>query len=362
MQPQLQRIEQPTTARLLSLDAYRGLIMLFLVSNGFGFRALLHHPKWSWLAVQVEHIEWEGMTLWDLIQPAFMLMVGVAMLLSLARRQAEGATFSKLCRHIVGRSLGLLVICFLITNFNRGWPPVIWLTNVLGQIAMGTVLVFLVMRLRLPFQFVAAAAILAGYWAVFALFPGRQGAFSPGDNIGARIDYALFHIKNKGYYTNLNFVSSAVTMLFGVWAGMVLRQTRSHVYKIGALVAMAAGCIAGGVALAPFIPIVKRLYTPSFTIASAAPVLLILALLYWVVEVKGYRRWCWPVVVFGSNSIFIYCFSEVAHGWLSRGLSSFTNGFRFLGDWGAVVHNLSVLAVMWSLCYWLYRRKIFFKV
>ena len=80
------------TGRLVSLDAYRGFIMLLLVSEGFGFGVLKNHPGWAWLAAQVDHAAWEGCTFWDLIQPAFTFMVGVAMPFALARRMAQGAS------------------------------------------------------------------------------------------------------------------------------------------------------------------------------------------------------------------------------------------------------------------------------
>src|SRR4051794_37111090 len=96
--------ETPAPARLLSLDAYRGFIMLLLVSEGFGFAALKSHPQWAWLAAQVDHAPWEGCTFWDLIQPAFTFMVGVAMPFALARRTAQGANTLALFRHVLWRA------------------------------------------------------------------------------------------------------------------------------------------------------------------------------------------------------------------------------------------------------------------
>src|SRR2546422_807664 len=94
---------EKTTGRLISLDAYRGFIMLMLVSEGFGLAALQHYRNWSWLAVQFDHAAWEGCTFWDLIQPAFTFMVGVAVPFSFARRMAQGASTWNLFRHVVWR-------------------------------------------------------------------------------------------------------------------------------------------------------------------------------------------------------------------------------------------------------------------
>src|SRR5690349_24504856 len=96
--------QKTVSARLISLDAYRGFIMLMLVSEGFGFGTLKGHPSWAWLAAQADHAAWEGCTFWDLIQPAFTFMVGVAMPFALARRAAQGASTAGLFRHVAWRA------------------------------------------------------------------------------------------------------------------------------------------------------------------------------------------------------------------------------------------------------------------
>src|SRR5262245_21401104 len=98
------RVPETSTGRLVSLDAYRGFIMLLLVSNGFGLGVLEHHPGWSWLARQVDHAAWEGCTFWDLIQPAFTFMVGVAMPFAFARRLAQGGNTFSVFKHVLWRA------------------------------------------------------------------------------------------------------------------------------------------------------------------------------------------------------------------------------------------------------------------
>jgi predicted acyltransferase len=107
---------------------------------------------------------------------------------------------------------------------------------------------------------------------------------------------------------------------------------------------------------------VKRLWTASFTLFSAGWVLVMLLAFYWIVEIKGIKRWTFPFIVLGTNSIFIYSFSQVLRGWLNNGIGVFTRNFEFLGPAGAIPQNLLTLAAMWYMCYWLYRRKIFFKI
>ncbi|HWR54420.1 MAG TPA: DUF5009 domain-containing protein [Bryobacteraceae bacterium] len=350
-------------ARLVSLDAYRGFIMLLLVSHGFGFAVLANYPGFEWLARQVDHVPWEGVVFWDLIQPAFTFMVGVAMPFALARRKAQGAKFPELFRHVAWRAFALIVLSNIMSNFgSRQARPSLQLINVLCQIAFGYFICFLVTQLKFRLQVVAAALMLAGYWGLFVAFPGPDGPFSQTGNIGAVIDRAVLGYNYSGYYTTINFIGNAVTILFGCWAGMLLIREQRHAYKLKVLAASAAIAFAGGLALEPFNPMVKRLWTASFTLFSAGWVIVMLIAFYWLVEVRGLKKWTFPFVVFGMNSIFIYCVSQLLHGWLYRGLGVFTGNFWYFGDLGAIPQNLLVLSVLWYVCYWLYQRKIFFKI
>jgi heparan-alpha-glucosaminide N-acetyltransferase len=346
------------TGRLVSLDAYRGFIMLLLVSEGFGLGALQHHPSWAWLAAQVEHAEWQGCTFWDLIQPAFTFMVGVAMPFALARRTAQGAL-----KHVLWRAFLLILLSNIYSNWGERTGLKLQFINVLSQIAFGYVLCFLITRLDFRKQVAIAVAMLAGYWALFVLFPGPDGPWSQSGNIGAVIDLKILGYNYSGYYTTINFIGNAVTILFGCWTGALLRTGRSHAYKLKVLTGCAAAGFILGLALEPFNPMVKRLWTVSFTFFSAGWVILMLIVFYWVIEVKQSKRWTFPFLVLGMNSIFIYSLGQIGiSGWLNGGTQSFTRNFSFLGDLGAIPQHLLVLSLLWYVCYWLYKRQIFFKI
>jgi predicted acyltransferase len=361
-------VDKNAGGRLVSLDAYRGLIMLLLVSHAFGLieartAILQSYPQWGWLTLQVDHSDWTGVTLWDLIQPAFTFMVGIAMPFAFARRISKGATFSQLFKHVAWRAFVLIVLSNVLSNFdsNRSHPQLQFI-NVLCQIAFGYLLCFLITRLRFSYQVVCAFIMLAGYWALFVLFPGPQGAFSKVGNIGAIIDLKILGYNYPGYYTTINFIGNAATILFGYWAGMLLQTPRSQSSKLKILAIAAAAGFVLGLALEPFNPMVKRLWTVSFTFFSAGWVILMLMAFYWLIEMKQRKRWAFPMVVVGMNSIFIYSFSQVLRGWLNNGLKVFTGDFAFMGGFGAIPQNILVLCVIWYLCLWLYRRKIFIKI
>src|SRR5581483_9135640 len=340
----------------------RGFIMLLLVSHGFGFSVLAGYPRFAWLATQVDHAAWAGCTFWDLIQPAFTFMVGVAMPLAFARRLSQGATRRDLFRHVLWRAFMLLVLSNILSNFNSKEAPVLQFINVLCQIAFAYVVCYAIMQLPFRMQVLAGAALLIGHWSLFHLFPGPDGPFSQTGNIGAEIDRKQLGYNYSGYYTTINFMGNAVTVLFGVWTGILLMQERSHRYKMRLLAICAASAFVLGLALEPFVPMVKRLWLPSFTFFSAGWVIVMLLAFYWVIEVKGYKRWVFPLLVVGMNSIFIYSFSQVLRGWLNHGIGVFTRNFSFLGPLGEIPQNLLVMAAMWYMCYWLYQRKIFLKI
>lgn len=121
-------------------------------------------------------------------------------------------------------------------------------------------------------------------------------------------------------------------------------------------------CFILGFALLPVNPMIKRIWTESFTLVSGGCVLLILLFFYWLVEILGFRRAVLPLVVLGMNSIFIYCVHIVATEWINDVVGTFTRGFSFLGTLAPVAQSFCIFLVMWYLCYWLYQHKIFIKI
>jgi predicted acyltransferase len=147
-----------------------------------------------------------------------------------------------------------------------------------------------------------------------------------------------------------------------VWTGQLLAGSQSHAVKMKKLALWTIVCLAAGLAISPWNPIIKRICTTSFTIYSTGWVLAMLLFFYWVVEVKGYRKWTFPLVVVGANSIFIYSLEQVLRGWLNRAVGVFTFQYEWLGQFAPVAQSCTVLLVMYGMCLWLYRRKIFFKL
>ncbi len=346
--------------RSLTLDAFRGFIMVLLVSRGFGFPAVGDVPGYRMVAGWFEHVPWEGGVFWDMIQPAFMFMVGVAMPFALAARTARGATLGQNFRHVAVRALKLVVLSQVLISVSGGAME-FQLINVLAQIAFTYLFCFLIMQLSFRAQVAAACLILSAHWGLFVLFPGPEGAFSKTGNIGAVIDHAV-GLHYSGYYVTINFIGSTVTTLFGVWTGRLLMSSRPRAQQLRIIAGAMIAAFTAGIGLSFVNPMVKRIWTPSFTLYSTGWVLFMLLGFYWLVEIRGYRKLAFPLVVVGMNSIFIYSINQVLEGWIDRTLAVFTGKFAFLGTAGPIAQACAVLLAMWYLCYWLYRRKIFFKL
>lgn len=351
--------------RLESLDAYRGLIMLTLLCGAI-FHSLEGHPTWHWLAVQNEHMAWEGAVYWDLIQPAFMFMVGVAMPLAFARRSALGQPWRTQAGHAVRRALALIAIGIALDHIGAERVQVGFI-RVLQQIAFGYVAAFFVLGRSLRTQGAVALAILGAYQLIWMFNPwnGAGGPWAMGnENIGSAFDFWLLGRHYSWYYVGLNAVPSTATIIFGVMAGTVLRDGREKPRAAGTLLAAALAGIAVGLAVSPWFPLIKRTWTPSFAIYSAGWTTLLLVAFYWVVEIKGWRRWAFPLVVVGMNSIAAYVLANAFAGWFRGATGAWTGLLRpAVGDnWLPVLQHALFASTAWGVLYWLYRRKVFFKV
>jgi predicted acyltransferase len=352
--------KETSSDRLMSLDAFRGFIMTVLAAHGFGLDTLMGDPNWGWLGRQFEHVRWEGMMFWDTIQPSFMFMVGLAMPFAFAARARRGGQ-EAVWRHTAYRALMLIVISNVLMSVSAGRLH-FQLINVLAQIGFTYFICYFIMKLPFKGQVLTAALIMEGYTALFIAFPGSGGPYSMGDNIGERIDQFFFGRSNPGHWANINFIPSTVVTLLGVWCGYLMIEKNSHARRMKILAAGAAGLLLAGYGLSPVIPIIKRIHTTAFTFASLGCVLLMLLAFYWLVEVRGYRKLTFPLVVVGMNSIFIYCFDGALYSWLDRAVGVFTGGYELLGKCGPIAQAVSVFLVMWYLCYWLYQRRIFVKI
>ncbi|MBS0027059.1 acyltransferase family protein [Chitinophaga sp. 22321] len=361
--------------RLISLDVMRGLIMILLAGESariYESISQLHPPGIAGSIIeQFFHHPWNGLRAWDLVQPAFMTMAGSAMYISYYYKTQKGVTWSQNFRHIALRCLKLFIFGTALHCVYAG--RLVWeLWNVLTQLSVTTIIAYLIIRRSYGFQLGVSLLLLLATDLLyrFVLLPGYDQPFVQDHNFGSFIDMVLMgKLNDGGGWVTINFLPTAAHTIWGVLAGKLLISSRSSGQKIRILLAAGAvGLITGfGLDWAGITPIIKRIATASFTLASGGWVMLLLAFLYWVIDVKQNMRYAWLATVVGMNAIFIYLFFETVGGqWVNPVTGIFVKGFT--GMVGIpegireIISAFVVLGLEWGLCYWLYKKKIFFKL
>lgn len=361
--------------RLASLDVFRGITMFLLVAEGTRLYSSLEHlvnPEsfWGKIVAQFTHHPWNGLRFWDLVQPYFMFIVGVAMAFSLTKRWSQGASWMDTFKHILFRC-GLLLLFGVMLHCGYHQKLVWELWNVLSQLSFTILVAFLIFNLPLRTQLIISFVLLLITELVYRFFPvnGFNQPFVPDQNFGSWMDMVLMGKLSGGHWVAINCVPTAAHTIWGVLAAKILMKDKSESYKLKILVlAGLIGVIIGyGMDWTGLTPIVKRICTSSFVIVSGGWCLLTLAFFYWLVDIMGFQRWIKFFTIVGMNSIFIYLFSEtVGHQWFNNFVGIFTNGFFSMAGITepliAVLTALVVLLLEWGLCYWLYKQKILIKI
>ena len=385
--------------RNVAIDAYRGLVMLLMMGEVLRFAALSQAFPNNWffglLAFNQEHVPWAGCSLHDMIQPSFSFLVGVAMPYSIASRMAKGGTMGKMFGHALWRAFLLAALgIFLrsqsgpITNFT--------FEDTLTQIGMGYPFLFLLGFAKPKWQWSALGAILVGYWLAWALYPlpgpgfnwesvgvpanwphlytGFLAHWNKNANLGEAFDLWFLNlfprvrpfIYNGGGYLTLSFIPTLGTMILGLVAGRWLRAAAPKI-PFKKLLTAAGICLAVSLLLhfAGICPIVKRIWTPAWTLFSGGVCFLFLSAFCYVIEAKGYKRWAFPLVVIGMNSIAAYLIADMVGSYIHRSFAIHIGPdfFRFLGDgFAPTLQGAAILLTYWLILLWMYRRKLFLKI
>lgn len=360
-----------SSQRLLSLDFLRGFIMVLLMmgstsiydyldaktvgsSSNLFFRQFVHHP-------------WNGLRFWDLVQPAFMFMAGTAMAYSLHKQWSTGMTWTQSFKKILKRCAWLFFWGVLDYAVRRsGLSFELW--DVLTQLSFTTLVAFLIFRWNNTAQILVCVGLLLLTEILYRYtnIPGFDQPFTDQHNFGNYMDLVLMNKINGGGWVAINCIPTAVHTIAGALAGkLLLKGTK----KIQALLLWGLGCaiIGYGLDWAGVTPIIKRIATSSFVLASLGWCLWFLALCYWWIDIKIHRRYLTFFTVVGMNSIFIYVFFEIVGGrWFNEYISSISNGVMGWFTQGevlkAIVAAICIFTLEWLLCYFLYKKKIFFKV
>lgn len=395
----------PALQRLASIDSYRGFVMFLMMAEVLHLCRVAANLQaagspsalWNFLCHHQDHVEWVGCVLHDMIQPSFSFLVGVALPFSIAARLAKGQALGRLWLHTLIRSAALILLGVALRS--TGSSQTNWtFEDTLSQIGLGYPFLFALGLASRRVQWAGFAVLLVGYWAAFALYPVDPG-FDYG-SVGVSADWLREHghtglaahwqknsnfawaadrvilnwfprpkpwAFNGGGYSTLSFIPTLATMVLGLLAGAVIRDSRPARDKIrwlliASVISLAAGWLLGATGICP---VVKRIWTPSWVLFSGGWCLLLLAAFYVVIDVRGFSAWSFPLRVIGANSIAAYCMAHLFDGFLGNNLRTHLGKdfFAFAGTaYEPFFHGAAVFLLLWLILFWLYRRKIFLRI
>jgi predicted acyltransferase len=388
-------------SRIASVDVYRGFVMLLMMGEVLEFsrvsKLLPGSTFWQVLSFNQSHVPWTWLSLHDMIQPSFTFLVGVVLPYSIASRKNKGATFGSLLMHTLKRSLILILLgIFLRSMYSE--QTYFTFEDTLTQIGLGyTFLVLLGFSSR-RVQVAALVVILLGYWLAFALYPlpgagfdyaaagvpanwehnfqGFAAHWNKNTNLAWAFDRWFLNLfpresvflNNEGGYSTLSFIPTLGTMILGLMAGNALSSERVPAEKMKFFIVSGLGLIVLGVLLhvTGINPIVKRIWTPAWTLFSGGICFLMLAFFYGIIDIKQQKKWSFFLMVIGVNSIAAYVIADGGiKAFISKSLyihlgSHFDQVFGL--PYATLVAGGLTLFLEWLILYWMYKKKIFIKI
>lgn len=365
--------------RLGSLDAMRGFVMFLLIGGGeIGHAGILSalfsmfdNPVAKTLYQQLQYSWYGPIHVKDLVRPLFIFVVGVAMPYAFGKRLHHGDSNKRqLYFHVIRRTAVLFVLGMIagghLLEFDL--QKFYICNNVLEEIAIGYLVASVILlNFNVRGQLVAIAVLLLGYWALIVLVPvpgHGAGILTPEVNLPRYVDDVILgRFRPKWPFTwviSLPLASSCIVML-GAVAGQLLKSMRGPVAKLGWLMGTALGCLVLSLVWSHWYPMIIFLGTGSWVLFVGASGFGLLALFYLIIDVWGFRKWAFPFVVIGSNSIAVYM---AAHLFDFRLIGNvFVGGLaKWVGPWNDFVQAAAAFAVIWLIMLWMYRTKTFIKV
>ncbi len=350
--------------RLLSLDAFRGWTMFWIVGGAAlveGLQALHPNAVLNGVVYELNHTDWQGLRFYDLIWPSFMMMTGMSLPFSYAKRSLT-QTHHQIFMRVLRRFLVLFLLGSLRESISFHHPYLIELSSALQPIAVAYLAAFLIVRKSWRVQAITGASILVFYALLLAFVPAPgvpAGSYDRNANLVLWTDMATVgRVLPEHWGTVICTLPTISTTILGMLLGELLMTKRSAADKMKIIGAVGLSAVVLGWALNPVIPIVMKIWTTSYGLASAGFACLMFLVFYWLIDVRGYRKLAFPFVVIGMNAVAIYM-SESIIPW-SKTIAIFTQPLAgALGSLTPLIHAIAVLTVEWLVLYWMYKRKIF---
>jgi predicted acyltransferase len=370
-------------------------MLALVIGNTWVFRQLAkefpNNKHWAFLSDQFSHVPWNGVSFWDLIQPSFLFLAGLSIPFSYSKRIERGQTITDLLGHAIYRSIVLILLGLYISSPFEHFKN-IHFNNILVQIGLTYIFAFLVVKNNPPTQLGIALGILTICWGAFALYPlsdhgleystgstqvnilhfsGFFAHWNIDTNLAASFDQWFLNLFPReqpyrpsiGETYTINFIPSVANMIFGLTAGEFLRTNKSQLRAFKYIAGSGFICILLGLLLGQMLcPIVKSIWTPSWAIYSTGWSLCLFSCFFWLIDVKGKRRWTFPLVVVGMNSITIYCMSMTGGWWFLKYWKLFLGEGMFDGTDGLIWSAFAVVFSLWLVCVILHRIRLFIRI
>ncbi len=372
MDANTQTMTPPVPGRVTSIDFFRGFTMFLLAGEATELYVQLENSNIGFvhfLGVQFSHHEWHGMHFWDLIQPFFMFIVGVAIPFAVANRLKKGDSIKTITRHAIKRSALLLFLGWALYFADAG-KLVFRFQNVLAQLSVTYLVAFLIRNKSYTFQIIFTFVILLLIDLAYRFFPvaGFNHPWVLYENLGAWVNNKIEGVDRASEWATINCISTTAHTIWGVLCGKILMSDKPASKKIQILLIAGVSALLIGYTLDGLnvTPIIKKIATSSFVFASGGWAILALCFSYWLIDVKkkfigGSKMF----IIVGMNSIFIYLFFSIGGaGLIHRIIAPFSS---LLFSWGGegtveIITGIGIWAVLWYMCYWLYKNKIFVKI
>ncbi|MEO8582466.1 MAG: DUF5009 domain-containing protein [Flavitalea sp.] len=366
-------VDTSITQRIAAVDFFRGITMFLLIGESTliyeYFLSVQNSDVLHFFAMQLTHQKWHGLHFWDLIQPFFMFIVGVSIPFAVHNRTKKGDSIRLITNHAIKRSLLLLFFGWALYCIEPG-RIVFRFQNVLAQLSITYLVAFLIRRKSVYFQLAFTIIILLLTDIAYRFFPveGFNQPWVPYHNLGAWVNNKIEGVDKADIWASLNAIPTIAHTVWGVLCGQVLMSNKLPKIKIQIMCLAGIACLIIGYSLdlLNITPIIKKIATSSFVFASAGWTILALCLSYWLIDVKKlFHKPAKFFIIVGMNSIFIYLFFEVGGANLIN--SIFRPFTKALFSWSGnnnmeIMTSLMVWLAIWYICYWLYKRRVFFKI
>ena len=363
---------RPISKRFLSLDFMRGFIMILLAFESAGLYTHLSQLNSGafvhGVVQQFFHHPWHGLHFWDLIQPTFMFIAGVSLAYSLNKQQQHGVPWSQSFKKVLKRCGWLFffgVLDYAVTSHGLSFE--LW--DVLTQLSFTILVAFLIFRWNTIAQISVCIFLLLLTEVLyrFTHVPGFDQPFIDQHNFGNYMDLVLMNKVNPDGWVAINCIPTAVHTIAGAMAGKLLLSAKKDKLKILLICSGIALILGYSLDWLNITPIIKRIATTSFTLASLGWCLSGLSVCYWWIDILNHKKFLTFFTIVGMNSLFIYLFFEIiGDRWFNGYVSAITNGLMAIIHTpqmiSLIITSLCIFGLEWGLCYFLYKKTILFKL